>query len=309
MGKIGFIFPGQGAQSVGMGKDIIEKNEKSKAIYDKANALLDFDLEAICFTDNDLINQTNYTQPALLTTSVALLEAIKDQGIIPDMVAGLSLGEYAALVANGAITFEDAIVLVRKRGEYMEAAAQASEGGMAAIIGSDEETIKGIIDSVDGYLGIANYNNPKQIVISGEIKSLNKAVELFTEKGIKAIPLKVSGAFHSQLMKPAADALALALEDITVKPFTTAYYTNVTGQVVMDRKQVKSLLVDQVVGSVRWEENVVNMIAAGVDLFIEIGPGQTLKGLIKKIDRKAKVINVYDQETLDNLIIYMEERS
>jgi len=309
MGKIGFIFPGQGAQCVGMGKEIIEKYPKSKAIFDKANGLLDFDLEMICFTENNLINQTDYTQPALLTASIALLEAIKEQGILPDIVAGLSLGEYAALVANGAISFEEAVVLVRKRGQYMEAAAKASKGGMAAIIGADEEAINQVIDSVDGYVSIANYNNPKQKVISGEIESLNKAVELFTEKGITAIPLKVSGAFHSQLMKPAADALALALEDIVVNPFTIPYYTNVTGEVVLDETQVKSLLVKQVVGSVRWEENVVNMIEAGVDLFIEIGPGKTLSGLIKKIDRKVKVINVYDQETLDNLIIYMEERS
>lgn len=306
MGKIAFIFPGQGAQVTGMGQDIINNNSASMALFAQANDLLDFDLEDICFGDNPLINQTDYTQPALLTVSVALMEAIKEKGISPDVVAGLSLGEYSALVAAGVLRFEDAVLLVRKRGQYMEAAAKENPGTMAAIVGSDVETVQGICDEVNGYVTIANYNNPKQLVISGEIAAVNAAVALCGEKGVRAIPLTVSGAFHSQLMEPAGRALEKALEDCKVSEIEVPYYTNVTGQVVSDVTETKSLLVKQVSGSVRWEDNVREMMADGVDLFIEIGPGKTLAGLIKKIDRKVKVIGVSDSETLDKLVTYME---
>lgn len=307
MSKIAFIFPGQGAQVNGMGQDIIENNENSKAMFDQANQLLDFDLVDICFNDNPLINSTDYTQPALLTVSLALLEAIKEKGISPDMVAGLSLGEYSALVAAGVISFEDAVLLVRQRGQFMESAAKENPGTMAAIVGSDVNTVQEICDAVEGYVTIANYNNPKQLVISGEIKAVELAVAKCGDLGVRAIPLTVSGAFHSDLMKPAAQSLAKVLDSIEVSPMNLPYYTNVTGKVVSDVEKTKSLLVDQVSGSVRWEDNVREMMAAGVTLFVEIGPGKTLAGLIKKIDRKVKVIGVSDSDTLNKLVAYMEE--
>lgn len=306
MGKIAFIFPGQGAQECLMGKDITEQYDMSKTIFEIADSVLDFRVSDICFSDNALIHRTDYTQPALLTTSVALLKAVESKGIKADYTAGLSLGEYSALVANGSLRFEDAVVLVRKRGTYMEDAAQNTEGTMAAIIGSDEATIRDVLDQVEGYGDIANFNNAKQIVISGETQAISQAVEIFTEKGIRAIPLQVSGAFHSKLMASAATKLSEALETVSFKQPTVPHYSNVTGQVVSDNSQIKSLLVDQVCSSVRFEENVKNMIEAGVDLFIEIGPGQTLKGIIKKIDRKVTVMNVSDSASLEKLVASLE---
>lgn len=307
MGKIAFIFPGQGAQVVGMGKDIYEQYEISQSVFDTADDILSFKVSDICFTENELIHRTDYTQAALLTTSIALLRAIESKGIKADYTAGLSLGEYSALVANKSLSFEDAVTLVRKRGMYMEEAAQASVGTMAAIVGSDESTIREVLASVEGYADIANFNNAKQIVISGEKAAILKAVEVFTEKGIRAIPLQVSGAFHSNLMASAAKKLGEALKDLEINEATIPHFSNVTGQIVTDKSEVKTLLEKQVVSSVRWEENVKNMMDLGVDLFVEIGPGQTLKGIIKKIDRKVKVVNVSDSESLNQLVALLED--
>jgi [acyl-carrier-protein] S-malonyltransferase len=307
MKKLAFVFPGQGAQYIGMGKEFIEKDLESKQIFEKANNLLDFNLNEICFTENEKIHITAYTQPALLTVCIAILEAVKKTGVKASCVAGLSLGEYTALVANGALDFETAIDLVRKRGIYMEEAAINTKGTMAAVIGSNKEIIKNICDETEGYVDIANYNSPKQIVISGEIDAVNRVMNKLNELKIKVIPLKVSGAFHSNLMEEAAEKLEKYLSEVAFNDFTIPYYSNVTGQKVTDKTNIKTLLTRQVQESVRWEDNVKAMIEDGVDTFVEIGPSKTLAGLIKKIDRSKKVINIEDYEGLNHLKMYLEE--
>lgn len=289
MSKVAFIFPGQGAQVVGMGKEIIDQYDISKEIFDKADNLLDFDLKALCFSENEDINDTAYTQPALLAVSIAILKVVESLGIKADYVAGLSLGEYSALVAAGVMSFDEAIGIVRQRGQLMQAAAKETTGGMAAIIGSNKEAILEVLAKVDGYVSIANYNSPKQIVIAGEKSAVEATYPLFEEARIKAIPLKVSGAFHCDLMASAAEGLGQVLEAVTLNEPSIPYLTNVTGKVVDDINQTKDLLVEQVKSSVLWEDCVKSMIeAGGVETFVEIGPGKTLAGLLKKIDRKKK---------------------
>lgn len=306
MSKIAFIYPGQGAQSPMMGKEIIDAFSEAKEIFDSANAQLDFDLYEICHTDNALLNDTAYTQPALLAVSAAITEVIVSYGIKPDYTAGLSLGEYSALVASGVMNYRDAIKVVRKRGQLMQKAGQETEGAMAAIIGSSREAIQSVLDQVDGYVAFANFNSPKQIVLSGEKTALEACYPLLKEAKIKAIPLNVSGAFHSKLMKSAADGLSKVLASIDLDEARVPYLTNVTGDVVESSDASKELLVQQLTSSVLWEQNVRCMIDLGVETFIEIGPGKTLAGLIKKIDRKKKVISVSNPESLKQLIEYLE---
>lgn len=307
MSKVAFIFPGQGAQHVGMGKEIIENYDISKEVFDKANTLLDFDLNTLCFEENEDINDTAYTQPALLAVSIAILKVVESMGLKADYTAGLSLGEYSALVASGVLSFDEAIGIVRKRGQLMQEAAKATVGGMAAIIGSNKEAITEVLNKVDGYVAIANYNSPKQIVIAGEKSAVEATYPLFEEAKIKAIPLKVSGAFHTELMASAADGLKDVLADVELTEANVPYLTNVTGQIVTDISKTKDLLVTQVKASVMWEDCVKAMIEEGVETFIEIGPGKTLAGLLKKIDRKKKVIGVSDLASLETLKSFIDE--
>lgn len=307
MSKVAFIFPGQGAQCAFMGKEIVDNFKESKKVFDQANDVLDFDLYDLCFSENDMINDTAYTQPALLAVSIAILKVVESLGLKADYTAGLSLGEYSALVASGVIDFEEAIRIVRKRGQFMQAAAKITSGGMAAILGSNKEAILEVLNQVDGYVAIANYNSPKQIVIAGEKEAVLATYPLFEAAKIKAIPLNVSGAFHCDLMAGAADELAEVLETANYNEANIPYLTNVTGKVVEDIESVKDLLVTQVKSSVLWEECVKTMIDEGVETFIEIGPGKTLAGLLKKIDRKKKVINVSDLASLEKLKLYLEE--
>lgn len=306
MSKIAFIYPGQGAQSPMMGKEIIENYEEAKAKFDLANEQLDFDLYDICHSDNELLNDTAYTQPALLAVSTAITEVIQGQGIKPDYTAGLSLGEYSALVASGVISYEDAVRVVRQRGQLMQKAGSETQGAMAAIIGSDRESIQSVMDQVEGYVAFANFNNPKQIVLSGEKDALEACYPLFKEAGIKAIPLNVSGAFHSELMSSAAEGLDQVLSKVAMTEAKVPYLTNVTGDLVGSHVETKDLLVKQLTGSVMWEQNVRKLIDLGVTTFVEIGPGKTLAGLIKKIDRKKKVISVSCPESLEQLKQHLE---
>ncbi len=306
MSKIAFIYPGQGAQSPMMGKEMVETFSEAKEMFDSANDQLDFNLYDLCHTDNDLLNDTAYTQPALLAVSIAITEVIESYGIKPDYTAGLSLGEYSALVASGVMDYKDAVAVVRKRGQLMQKAGSEKEGAMAAIIGSSEEAIQAVLDQIDGYVAFANFNNPKQIVLSGEKNALELCYPLFEAAKIKAIPLKVSGAFHSELMSSAAEGLADVLDTIDLDQATIPYLTNVTGGVVEDSGQTKELLVKQLTSPVLWEQNVRTLIDLGVETFVEIGPGKTLAGLIKKIDRKKKVISVSSPETLEQLKAYLE---
>nr|WP_288231433.1 ACP S-malonyltransferase [uncultured Anaerostipes sp.] len=297
MGKIVFMFPGQGAQYVGMGQEFYEYFEHSREVFEKANEVLDIDVKALCFEENEDINITEYTQAAMVTASVAILNEIEAMGIKPDMTAGLSLGEYCALVASKVMSFEDAVKVVRQRGILMQDTVPAGEGAMAAVLGMKKEEIEAVLPKVDGVVSIANYNCPGQIVISGEA-----AAAALKEAGAKRVlPLKVSGPFHSAMLKPAGEKLLEVLKDVEVHDPQIPYVSNTTAEFVTSGDQVKDLLGKQVYSSVRWEQSIEKMIQAGADTFIEIGPGRTLSGFMRKIDRKMKVVNIEKLEDLKKL--------
>ncbi|RDI47493.1 ACP S-malonyltransferase [Falsibacillus pallidus] len=314
MGKIAFVFPGQGSQTVGMGKDVVEQHEGAKAIFDKADERLGFSLSEVIFEGpQDKLTLTTNAQPALLTTSTAILQCLKEAGIQADYTAGHSLGEYSALVAAGAISFEDAVYTVRRRGELMEEAVPAGEGSMAAVLGMDREALKEVTDQVtsDGNpVQLANMNCPGQIVISGTAEGVEKASVLAKEKGAKRVlPLQVSGPFHSSLMKPAAEKFGDVLGGIEVKNAGIPVVANVSAQPMSEATDIKEKLIEQLYSPVLWEDTVETMLKNGVDTFIEIGPGKVLSGLIKKVDRSAKTYSVQDMESLDAVLASLKEES
>ena len=306
MCKTAFLFPGQGAQYVGMAKDFYEQVEESKEVFERANKVLDFDVIKMCFEENTELNQTEYTQAAMVTACVSILEAVKKKGIKADITAGLSLGEYAALVANDVLSFEDAVTLVRKRGIYMSNEVPNGEGSMAAILGLDVEIIERICKEVEDETNMcvqpANYNCPGQIVISGKKEAVLAACDKLKEAGAKrALELKVSGPFHSVLLKGAGDKLGAELKNVIVNPMTMPYVCNAKAEIVTDVAQTKELLVKQVYSPVRWQQTMELMIANGVTTFVEIGPGKTLSGFLKKIDKTVTVINIEKIEDLEKL--------
>ena len=300
-GKTAWIFPGQGAQKCGMGKDFYEKSTAARQIYDEASRLLGLDMAALCFEENERLDQTEYTQAALVTTCLAMAEALRDVLPAPDVTAGLSLGEYCAIAAAGGMRIEDAVTTVRKRGIFMQNAVPDGQGAMSAVLGLTGEQIEAAIAGLEGVY-IANYNCPGQIVITGFAQGVEKASEVLLEAGAKRVlPLKVSGPFHSPMMKEAGEKLEQVLQEIELSPLRIPYVANVTAEYVKEIGDTRKLLKEQVASSVRWQQSMERMIADGVTTFIEIGPGRTLAGFLKKISRDAKVINIAaweDQEKL-----------
>ncbi|HEM2830574.1 TPA: ACP S-malonyltransferase [Streptococcus suis] len=299
MTKTAFLFAGQGAQTVGMARDLYENYPIVRETFNQASQILGYDIRDLIDNQEDKLHQTRYTQPAILTTSVAIFRLLEEEGVQPDMVAGLSLGEYSALVASGALTFEDAIALIAKRGEYMETAAPAGTGKMVAVLNTDVNLIEEICSAVtSGIVSPANYNTPAQIVIGGEVTAVDEAVEALKEAGVKRmIPLNVSGPFHTALLRPASEQLAQALEQVEFADFQVDLVGNTEAK-VMKKEDIKSLLTRQVMEPVRFYESIATMQEAGVTNFIEIGPGKVLSGFVKKIDKTAHVIAIEDIEGL-----------
>lgn len=302
MSKIAFIFPGQGAQKAGMGQDFYEKYETSRQVFDQASEWLGLDMKALCFEKNDRLDLTEYTQAALVTTCLAMAKIVEEQGLHPDVAAGLSLGEYCAIETAGGMSLKDAITTVRKRGILMEQAVPAGKGSMAAVLGLEAEAIERVTDGIDG-VTIANYNCPGQIVISGAGEAVETAAEKLQEAGAKRVlPLNVSGPFHSAMLKEAGEELGKVLEQVEIAPLKIPYVTNVTAQYITDSCETKALLEKQISSSVRWQQSMENMIAQGVDTFVEIGPGRTLAGFLKKIDKTVKVYNIQTTADLEKVL-------
>lgn len=301
MGKIAFVFPGQGAQYAGMGKDFYEKYPVSRAVFEKASAVSGLDLPALCFEKNEELDVTEFTQIAMLTVEAAILAAVEEAGIRPDVSAGLSLGEYGALLVSGALAEEDAFRVVRKRGIYMQEAVPTG-GAMAAVIGMEGRAVEEVCKETEGLVSVANYNCPGQVVITGEEGAVRDAGEMLKEKGArKVIPLKVSGPFHSEMLTEAGRKLESVLEDIRIREIRIPYLTNVTADYVTEHAQVKELLVRQVFSPVRWQQSVERMIEDGVDTFLEIGPGKTLTGFLRKINKNAVGYHIENTEDLKTL--------
>lgn len=302
MSKIAFIFPGQGAQVCGMGQDFYEQTETGKKIFDMASGLLGFSMPELCFTPNDRLDITEYTQAAMVTASIAMMEVLKERtGVKPDVAAGLSLGEYPAMVAAGVMSAEDAIKTVRQRGILMQEAVPVGIGSMAAVLAMDAEKIEEVIAPIEG-VQIANYNCPGQIVISGKKEAVEAASEKLKEAGAKRVlPLNVSGPFHSSMLVEAGEKLGKVLEDVEVHEPVIPYAANVTAEYVTRAEEVKPLLERQVYSSVKWQQSVERMIADGVDRFVEIGPGKTLTGFVKKISRDVKAVNIEKLDELEKL--------
>ncbi|MCD7870798.1 MAG: ACP S-malonyltransferase [Enterocloster clostridioformis] len=298
MSKIAFIFPGQGAQACGMGKDFYEQTETGKRIFDKATQLMGFSMPQLCFEENDRLDITEYTQAAMVTASIAMMRVLEENGIKPDVAAGLSLGEYCALAAAGVMSDEDAIRTVRQRGILMQEAVPVGEGAMAAILALDAAVIEEVTGAMEG-VWIANYNCPGQIVISGEKAAVEEACEKLKAAGAKrAVMLNVSGPFHSGMLTAAGEKLGQVLSRVELHEPRIPYVANVTAQYVKSAGEVKELLTRQVSSSVRWQQSVEAMIEDGVDTFIEIGPGKTLAGFMRKISRDVKTLNVEKLEDI-----------
>lgn len=296
MSKIAFIYPGQGAQKCGMGADFYENSASARAVYDMASEVLkddmDIDMKDLCFHENDKLDLTEYTQAALVTTCLAMTRVVEEAGICPDVTAGLSLGEYSAIAAAGGMKEEDAIRLVRKRGLLMQNTVPAGEGAMAAVMGMTGEAIEEAIGGIEG-VSVANYNCPGQIVITGETRAVEEASQKLKEAGAKrTVLLNVSGPFHSPMLKSAGEELGKVLKNVELHPLKVPYVTNVTAEQVEDISETRDLLEKQVSCSVRWQQSMENLIAGGVDTFVEIGPGKTLAGFMKKISRDVKVYNI-----------------
>lgn len=302
-----FMFSGQGAQYAGMGKDLYENFAVAKDIFDRAGEVLGYSIKDICFNDEEKLGETEYAQPAILTMSVAAMKVLEEQGIHADMTAGLSLGEYSAYVASGAMKFEEAVALVQKRGKFMAEAVPSGVGAMYAVIGLDTELVKEACEeAVSEGLGLAipaNYNAPGQVVIAGKTESVKRAAELAKEKGAKmAVQLKVSGPFHTELLLPAAEKLNTELKKMTISPMNIPVFTNVDAQIVKSEEDIVPILTRQICLPVRWEDIVNNAVENGAEAFVELGPGKTLCGFVKRIVKGVVNVNVEDSASLEKAV-------
>ena len=303
MSKIAFVFPGQGAQFVGMGKDIYENNETARQEFDKIFSSLSFDLKTAMFEGpEETLKKTKYTQPAIVAMSLVLEKLVRSKGIKPDFVAGHSVGEYAAFGSGEFLTLSDAVKLTAFRGETMNEIAESVNGGMAAIIGMDSEKIKEVLKTVDGIVEAVNFNEPKQTVIAGEKSAIEKACTALKEAGAKrALPLAVSGPFHSSLMKPAGEKLKIEAEKYDFREGTAKLVANTTAEIISSPEEIKKEIYAQSFGPVKWVDTVNRLKENGVDTIYEIGPGKVLAGLIKKIDKELTVININSLEDIEKL--------
>lgn len=310
--KTVFMFSGQGAQYAGMGKELYQNYPVAKDIFERADNVLGYSITELCFQDEAKLGETEFAQPAILTMSIAAMKVLEEQGIRADMTAGLSLGEYSAYVASGAMDFEEAVALVQKRGKFMTEAVPSGEGAMYAIIGLEQSLVEEACrEAVDEGLGLAvpaNYNAPGQIVIAGKTEAVAKAAEIAKEKGAKlAVKLKVSGPFHTQMLEPASARLKPELEKMHISDMKFPIYTNVDAQVVSSKDDIIPILTKQICCPVRWEDIVRNMHEQGADTFIEIGPGKALTGFVKRTLKGVNIMNVEDISSLDKTMKKLNE--
>jgi len=311
MNKIGFVFAGQGAQYVGMGKEFYDNIEECREIFKEADEALGFSISQLCFEGSkEDLDKTENTQPAIVTTSIAALKALELNGIKAEAVAGLSLGEYSALVYSGVFAFKDAVKLVKKRGRFMQEAVPAGVGTMAAVMGLDRDKVNEACEygKEVGIVEVANYNCPSQIVIAGEIEAVKAACNKAKELGAKrTMLLSVSAPFHTSMLKEAGERLYKELENIELKDMKVPVMTNVTGNYIESKEAIKELLRKQVMSSVLWEDIIENMIKDGINIFVEIGPGKALSGFIKKIDKSVKIFNIEDMSSLNTVVEALKE--
>jgi len=310
--KTVFMFSGQGAQYAGMGKELYQKYSAAKEVFDRADEVLGYSIKDICFNDEEKLGETEFAQPAILTMSIAAMKVLQEQGVRAEMTAGLSLGEYSAYVASGAMDFEEAVALVQKRGKFMAEAVPSGEGAMYAVIGLNTETVEAVCEEASGLgLGIvvpANYNAPGQIVIAGAAGAVSEAARIAKEKGAKmAVKLKVSGPFHTQMLQPAAEKLGPELEKMHIAPMEIPVFTNVNAKIVESEKDIIPILTKQICCPVRFSDIIENMHGMGADTFIELGPGKALCGFVKRTIKGVTILNVEDESSLVKTMAKLEE--